>query len=1379
MKKLLTLFTALLCFGSAMNVLAVDYYVAGTMNGWNTTSNENKMSLVSGTTYSKTFSAMGATSYEFKISTYNWGSDWGSGNMDNSQSNVTLSNKDGNIKFTLTTTSDVTFYFNSGTQKVYVQATPVVVPSYTFPNGTTIYYDFTAYDGGVNVCINGGEPWHENTSAIFSETLSSAWEVTATTNLFKSAPPSNSWTYKTCSTLPTEGQNMLVGDADGIGCHWDTYIPDPPAIKMHGNFLGSWNNTNAFVVAGNKETASLTLNIPAKGTKEFGMRIGSDDNWTSNGASITRASTSAAIVSGSGNCSLNADIPGEYTFTWTYATNTLSVTYPELPEQFVAFDGLSSEILKGTNITFAATSTGITNPVYSFYVKPAGGEYGSAVSSYTFDTDGSFTVKVSAEGDNTASPVVEELNVSVYSTYTFTAGTRIYVDFTAMTEGSKKVNYPNNNAASLAYDENGAGTFKTIRFENNVTWSTLNDFIKTEKAGWDPGMKFTVPADGQNKIIVAADGASYTWGTYTPATVQVKFFAPRDESSNWDHVYAHSWDAAGDITSWPGVEITDSKANLWYAYDVQVGANVLFHNGNGMQTANIENIQAAACYEPTAIDYESTPKIVTVTANAGCEIAYYIAGVKELVGGTNDWQINLPLDEENKIVFQDVEPGTYAFKINNNSWAWSIGGIDHMKAGDCASIAQEVGVGDLGFKIDTKQDVTVTYYPATQEICLGAVTVKATGTADAADMNIKSGESKKITYTTNNTENPNVTYTVLSGSEYIGLFQGVITGIKAGTATVRVSLAETANYTAASDEFTIMISNPVAPAEAIAPVGGKFIINAKGDTAVFSRGNLKYNVATGEWYCADHQYDFVGEGGNLHFGDANYAGEYDLFGWSCTASNYGLMQSNHDDVYTGEFVDWGGLFAGGEQEWVTPTGNELYYIINHHQWTIMALDPTPEDADNEDEIYGLAIFPIGWVQPAGFDDLTYSYSNWWDEETIAKNTFALSKWSDLEAAGAVFLPHAGARAGHWGNDWNGKATVSTKNPNPNGGNSYCFVDNIGWFGYYWSSITDPRSEHPYDAQYLITPGWSEGPTDADEDDLYIQPQVWSREKRRGNSVRLVTRIPRRYTVTYDAGGAAGTVPVDDNTYLPGDNVVLGAQGDLAKDGFTFAGWNDGNATYDAGADYTMPEKDVTLTAQWNSVYTTVRTGLETNRYYTVCLPRSVTDATGATFWNLQYRNSGNTEVYLEGVDLPLEAGKPYIFQATAENLQVLYEGDAVGSPVANGALRGTFVDIDADAFALLSGDVYLLINNAIRPRTTGNFLNANRAYILYNELDPLPAAGFAPGKRVRAIPMQGQTATGMDNVQGDDVQCTKVLIDGQLYILRANRMYDVTGKLVK
>ena len=40
-------------------------------------------------------------------------------------------------------------------------------------------------------------------------------------------------------------------------------------------------------------------------------------------------------------------------------------------------------------------------------------------------------------------------------------------------------------------------------------------------------------------------------------------------------------------------------------------------------------------------------------------------------------------------------------------------------------------------------------------------------------------------------------------------------------------------------------------------------------------------------------------------------------------------------------------------------------------------------------------------------------------------------------------------------------------------------------------------------------------------------------------------------------------------------------------------------------------------------------------------------------------------------------------------------------------------------------------------------------------------------------------ATGIDNVQGDDVQCAKVIIDNNVYILRNGQMFDVTGKSVK
>ena len=40
-------------------------------------------------------------------------------------------------------------------------------------------------------------------------------------------------------------------------------------------------------------------------------------------------------------------------------------------------------------------------------------------------------------------------------------------------------------------------------------------------------------------------------------------------------------------------------------------------------------------------------------------------------------------------------------------------------------------------------------------------------------------------------------------------------------------------------------------------------------------------------------------------------------------------------------------------------------------------------------------------------------------------------------------------------------------------------------------------------------------------------------------------------------------------------------------------------------------------------------------------------------------------------------------------------------------------------------------------------------------------------------------ATGMENVQSDNVQCTKVIIDNQVFILRGGQMYDLTGKKIE
>lgn len=91
---------------------------------------------------------------------------------------------------------------------------------------------------------------------------------------------------------------------------------------------GGWDGwtVHTLVVAGNKETASVSVNITSTATFEFGLE--KDGSWQANGETLTRSSNSS-VVSGSGsNMKLEVDAMGEYTFTWTYATNTLTVTFP-------------------------------------------------------------------------------------------------------------------------------------------------------------------------------------------------------------------------------------------------------------------------------------------------------------------------------------------------------------------------------------------------------------------------------------------------------------------------------------------------------------------------------------------------------------------------------------------------------------------------------------------------------------------------------------------------------------------------------------------------------------------------------------------------------------------------------------------------------------------------------------------------------------------------------------------------------------------------------------------------------------------------------------------------------------------------------------------
>ena len=80
-----------------------------------------------------------------------------------------------------------------------------------------------------------------------------------------------------------------------------------------------------------------------------------------------------------------------------------------------------------------------------------------------------------------------------------------------------------------------------------------------------------------------------------------------------------------------------------------------------------------------------------------------------------------------------------------------------------------------------------------------------------------------------------------------------------------------------------------------------------------------------------------------------------------------------------------------------------------------------------------------------------------------------------------------------------------------------------------------------------------------------------------------------YTITYDGNGqTAGEVPTDATGHYAGDTITLPTTV-IKKDKYTFAGWNDGMQTYQSGDTYTMPNNNVTFTAQWRERFTITAT----------------------------------------------------------------------------------------------------------------------------------------------------------------------------------------------
>jgi hypothetical protein len=203
-----------------------------------------------------------------------------------------------------------------------------------------------------------------------------------------------------------------------------------------------------------------------------------------------------------------------------------------------------------------------------------------------------------------------------------------------------------------------------------------------------------------------------------------------------------------------------------------------------------------------------------------------------------------------------------------------------------------------------------------------------------------------------------------------------------------------------------------------------------------------------------------------------------------------------------------------------------------------------------------------------------------------------------------------------------------------------------------------------------------------------------------------------------------------------------------------------------------------------------RSVLLANEWNTICLPYAISPN------DLYPINKGiqqMTDAYLsaDGQELTvvfepfngneLEAGKPYLVKPTsdvviggAENVTLVAEPQSVTfGPM---TMHGTF-----SPFFMKAGDKNTFFvgrkdntgRNLFYP-SVDSYLKGFRAYFTLNLDEGQPAP-----QRARFVVNQEAVATGIDNVQNDNAQGTKVLRDGQLLIIRDGRTYNAQGARVQ
>ena len=483
-----------------------------------------------------------------------------------------------------------------------------------------------------------------------------------------------------------------------------------PSIVLHGNFTGSWADTEELEQAGDKKTASVTINLE-KGKYEFGVKVGG--TWTSNGVAFTRENHEAAVVAGSGNLTLDVDTKGDYTFTWTYETNKLSIEYPTYVPSLpvIKLAGSWNEWAQTTLVAAqdektATAAMELEAGVYEFKVIKDGAWLTKANGGDSYGLHRAWPGVKGVTDDATENLQVTADKAGSYTfTWTF-ANDSIGITFPELITSAVTVTAPAHGTIIVKNGEDAIGETVTEGTVLTITAAAndVNAYEITNLRAFKTDDEKTVVTITDGQLTMPAFPITIT-ADETTVVYQTLYFVNR---ADWENVFAYAFvDAENEYKAWPGDKLTAEEDSILgksvhkFSFPTRYPL-VIFNNGDageGNQTPDL-GWNKAEPYYCNGFWY-ATAEAVQLDNN----VKYYVVGDKDILGNWN-------LDNAKKVTtdsytFENLAAGTYKFRISlDGTW-------DNTKGYSDLTVknANLRGADDnnITFTLDKATDVTITY----------------------------------------------------------------------------------------------------------------------------------------------------------------------------------------------------------------------------------------------------------------------------------------------------------------------------------------------------------------------------------------------------------------------------------------------------------------------------------------------------------------------------------------------------------------------------------------------------------------------------------------------------------------------------------------------